>query len=132
MLRQEMFLMKVLCLIPGVQNLCSDCKCDLFCDVMWPVLLTSNDVTLVVMCVMSVVKCAYLLVLSVCLCSILLSRGTVSSNMSRVFFSLSQIVMSGFRFVTQTSGGTVPPPGASCPSMSLNTVNFEVSKQFTT
>ena len=57
MLRQEMFLMKVLCLIPGVQNLCSDCKCDLFCDVMWPVLLTSNDVTLVVMCDVCDVSC---------------------------------------------------------------------------
>ena len=127
-----MFFRKILCLIPGLQYLWRDFNLFLFSDVMFPVLLTSKAVILVAMCEMSEMKCAYLLVLSMCLSSVFLSRGTVSSKMSNFLSVLFQMVMSGFRLVTHTSGGTVPPPGASCPSMSLNTVNFVVSRQFTT
>ena len=42
------------------------------------------------------------------------------------------MVMSGFRFVTHTSGRKVPPPATSCPAMSLCIVYFVVSKLFTT
>merc|ERR1711928_12209 len=79
------------------------------------------------MCLISVAKCAYLFDLSMFRCEMFKSRGTVSSNMLNLLFTLSQMVMSGLRLVTMISGGTVPPPGASCPSMSLNTVYFVMS-----
>ena len=129
-----MFLMKVESLMPDLQNLWSEVRRFLLSEETLPVLLISKAVTVVLMCVMSVAKCAYLLDLSMFRCEMFTSRGTVSSNMSNLLFTLSQMVMSGLRLVTMISGGTVsvPPPGASCPSMSLNTVYFVVSKLFTT
>ena len=127
-----MFLMKVESLMPDLQNLWSEVRRFLLSEETLPVLLISKAVTVVLMCVMSVAKCAYLLDLSMFRCEMFTSRGTVSSNMSNLLFTSSQMVMSGLRLVTMISGGTVPPPGASCPSMSLNTVYFVVSKLFTT
>ena len=132
MLREEMFFTNVLSFMLGLQNLCSAVNRVLLSAVIFPVLLTSNAVTFVVMCVISVGKCAYFLDLSRFLCSMFTSSGTVSSKMSNLLFVLSQMVISGLRLVTQTSGGTVPPPAVSCPSISLCTVNFVVSKLFTT
>ena len=64
MLKEEMFFTNVLSLMPGLQYLCSEVMRVLFSAVIVPVLLTSNAVTVVLMCVMSVVKCAYLFDLS--------------------------------------------------------------------
>ena len=75
-----MFLMNVESLMPVVQNLCSEVKLFLSAETL-PVLLISNAVTVVLMCVMSVEKCAYLFVLSMFRCEMFTSRGTVSSNM---------------------------------------------------
>ena len=58
-----MFFRKILCLIPGLQYLWRDFNLFLFSDVMFPVLLTSKAMIIVAMCEMSVMKCAYLLVL---------------------------------------------------------------------
>ena len=127
-----MFLMNVESLMPGLQNLWSEVKLFLLSEETLPVLLISKAVTVVLMCVISVAKCAYLFDLSMFRCEMFTSRGTVSSNMLNLLFTLSQMVMSGLRLVTIISGGTVPPPGASCPSMSLNTVYFVMSKLFTT
>ena len=132
MLRLEMFFTNVDNLMPGLQNLWRAVRRFLLSEETLPRLLISKAVTVVVMCVMSVTKCAYLFDLSVFRWVMFTSRGTVSSKMWNLLFTLSQIVMSGLRLVTVTSGGTVPPPGASCPSMSLNTVYFEESKDFTT
>ena len=60
MLRVEMILMNLLNFIPGVHNLCRECKCDWFLFDMKPLLLTSNAVMDVLKDVMSVEKCAYL------------------------------------------------------------------------
>ena len=100
MLRLEMFLMNVESLMPGVQNLWSEVKLFLLSAETLPVLLISNAVTVVLMCVMSVEKCAYLFVLSMFRCEMFTSRGTVSSKMWNLLFSLSQMVMSGLRLVT--------------------------------
>ena len=132
MLRLEMFLINVESLMPDLQNLWSEFKLFLLSEETLPVLLISKAVTVVLMCVISVAKCAYLFDLSVFRCEMFTSRGTVSSNMLNLLFTQSQMVMSGLRLVTMIAGGTVPPPGASCPSMSLNTVYFVVSKLFTT
>lgn len=72
-----MFLMNVESLMPGVQNLWSEVKLFLLSDETLPVLLISNAVTVVLMCVMSVEKCAYLFVLSMFRCEMFTSRGTV-------------------------------------------------------
>ena len=64
MLRQEMFLTNIESLMPGLQNLWSEVKLFLLSAETLPVLLISKAVTVVWMCVMSVVKCAYLFVLS--------------------------------------------------------------------
>ena len=53
-----MFLMNVESLMPVVQNLCSEVKLFLLSAETLPVLLISNAVTVVLMCVMSVEKCA--------------------------------------------------------------------------
>ena len=63
-----MFLMNVESLMPVVQNLCSEVKLFLLSAETLPVLLISNAVTVVLMCVMSVEKCAYLFVLSMFRC----------------------------------------------------------------
>ena len=55
-----MFLMNVESLMPVVQNLCSEVKLFLLSDETLPVLLISNAVTVVLMCVMSVEKCSNL------------------------------------------------------------------------
>ena len=132
MLRLEMFFTNIDSLMPGLQNLWREVRRFLFSEETLPRLLISKAVTVVLICVMSVTKCAYLFDLSVFRWAMFTSSGTVSSNMWNLLFTLSQMVMSGLRLVTVTSGGTVPPPGASCPSMSLNTVYFEESKDWTT
>ena len=81
MLRQEMFLTNIESLMPGLQNLWSAVRRFLFSAETFPRLLISNAVTFVVMCVISVEKCAYLFDLSKFLCDMFTSRGTVSSNM---------------------------------------------------
>ena len=64
-----MFLMNVESLMPGVQNLWSEVRFFLVSADTLPVLLISKAVTVVLMCVMSVEKCAYLFVLSMsCQC----------------------------------------------------------------
>ena len=95
-----MFLMNVESLMPGVQNLWSEVRFFLLSAETLPVLLISKAVTVVLMCVMSLEKCAYLFVLSMFRCEMFTSRGTVSSNMWNLLFSLSQMVMSGLRLVT--------------------------------
>ena len=65
-----MFLMKVESLMPDLQNLWSEVKRFLLSEETLPVLLISKAVTVVLMCVMSVAKCAYLLDLSVFRCEI--------------------------------------------------------------
>ena len=130
MLRQETFLTNIESLMPGLQNLWSAVRRFLLSEETFPRLLISNAVTVVVMCVISVEKCAYLFDLSMFRWDIFTSRGTVSSKMWNLLLILSQMVMLGLRLVTVTSGGTVPPPGASCPSMSLNIVNFDVSNLY--
>ena len=60
-----MFLMNVESLMPGVQNLWSEVRFFLLSAETLPVLLISKAVTVVLMCVMSVEKCAYLFVLSI-------------------------------------------------------------------
>ena len=52
----------------------------------------SKAVTVVLMHVMSVAKCAYLLVLSMFRCEMFTSRGAVSSNMWNLLFTLSQML----------------------------------------
>ena len=49
-----MFFIKVLSFIPGVHNLCRECKCDWFLFDMKPLLLTSNVVMEVLKYLMSV------------------------------------------------------------------------------
>ena len=117
-----MFFINVLCLVPGLQNLCSVDKCFLFSDVTCPRLLISKAVTVVLIFLISVRKCAYLLDFSRCIVSMFLLRGQVNSKIWILLCVLSQMVISGFKFVTHTSGGTVPPPAASSPMMSLCTV----------
>ena len=87
-----MFLMNVESLMPGVQNLWSEVRFFLLSAETLPVLLISKAVTVVLMCVMSVEKCAYLFVLSMFRCEMFTSRGTVSSNMWNLLFTLSQMV----------------------------------------
>ena len=104
-------------------------ECNL-CNVFWflvltnPVLVTSKQLRLHLYPEMSVRKCEYLFVFSLCLASMLAIIGIVSSYMCSVFVCVSTITMSGFSLVTQSSGGIVPPPGASIPGKSLNTVRF--------
>ena len=59
-----MFLMNVESLMPGLQNLWSEVKLFLLSEETLPVLLISKAVTVVLMCVISVAKCAYLFDLS--------------------------------------------------------------------
>ena len=127
MRKVDMLFMKVLSLIPGEHNLCRDWRCFWFLLHMKPLLLISNAVIVVLKSVMSVAKWAYLFCLNICLSSIFLSMWQVSSNMCNSFF-LSRMTISGFRLVTQISGGIVPPPAASSPGKSLNTENFVVSR----
>ena len=87
-----MFLIKVESLMPDLQNLWSEVKRFLLSEETLPVLLISKAVTVVLMCVMSVAKCAYLLDLSMFRCEMFTSRGTVSSNMSNLLFTLSQML----------------------------------------
>ena len=61
-LRLEMFFTNVLSLVPGLQNLWRRASLFLFSVVTLPRLLISKAVTVVEICVMSVRKCAYLLV----------------------------------------------------------------------
>ena len=68
MLRLEMFLINVESLMPDLQNLWSEFKLFLLSEETLPVLLISKAVTVVLMCVISVAKCAYLFVLSVLRC----------------------------------------------------------------
>ena len=105
MLKQEMFLTNIESLMPALQNLWSVFRRFLFSEETLPRLLISNAVTVVVICVISVEKCAYLFDLSKFLWDMFTSRGTVSSNMWNLLFTLSQMVMSGLRLVTVTSGG---------------------------
>ena len=123
-----MFLMNVESLMPGLQNLWSEVKLFLLSEETLPVLLISKAVTVVLMCVISVAKCAYLFDLSMFRCEMFTSRGTVSSNMLNLLFTLSQMVMSGLRLVTMISGGTVPPPITSGKS-SITRVTLEKSIQ---
>ena len=81
MLKQEMFLTNIESLMPALQNLWSVFRRFLFSEETLPRLLISNAVTVVVICVISVEKCAYLFDLSKFLCDMFMSRGTVSSNM---------------------------------------------------
>ena len=83
---------------------------------------------------MFVRKGKYFLDFSWCLASIFDIRGMVSSYMWSDFVRLSIITMSGLWLETQRDGGIVPPPGASMPGKSLNTVNLLstlVTMQFT-
>ena len=73
---------------------------------------------------MSLMKCAYLLGLSVCLVSIFSSSVQVNKK-NNLLFCLSQMVMSGFNVVMWIQGGWCPPP---CSLMSRNiTVNSVLS-----
>ena len=104
-----------------------ECK---VCNVFWflvftnPVLVTSKQLRVHLYPVISVRKCEYLLVFSLCLVSMFVIIGIVSSYMCNVFLCVSTITMSGFKLVTQRAGGIVPPPGASIPGKSLYTVNL--------
>ena len=60
MLRQEMFLTNIESLMPGLQNLWSAVRRFLLSEETFPRLLISNAVTVVVMSVIVVAKCAYL------------------------------------------------------------------------
>ena len=84
--------MNVASLMHGLQNLWSEVKLFLLSEETLPVLLISKAVTVVLMCVMSVAKCAYFFYLSIFRCEMFISRGTVSSNMLNLLFSLSQMV----------------------------------------
>ena len=105
----------------------NECK---LCNVFWflvltnPVLVISKQLRVHLYPEMSVRKCEYLLVFSLCLVSMFVIIGIVSSYMCKVFVCVSTITMSGFNLVTQSAGGIVPPPGASIPDKSLYTVNF--------
>ena len=107
--------------------LMNECK---LCNVFWflvltnPVLVTSKQLIVHLYPEMSVRKCEYLFVFSLCLMSMFVIIGIVSSYMCKVFVCVSTITMSGFNLVTQSAGGIVPPPGASIPGKSLYTVNF--------
>ena len=100
-----MFFTNVDNLMPGLQNLWRAVRRFLLSEETLPRLLISKAVTVVLMCVMSVTKCAYLFDLSVFRWAMFTSSGTVSSNMWNLLFTLSQMVMSGLRLVTVTSGG---------------------------
>ena len=64
MLRQETFLTNIESLMPGLQNMWSAVRRFLLSEETFPRLLISNAVTVVVMCVIYVEKCAYLFDLS--------------------------------------------------------------------
>ena len=105
--------------------LMNECK---VCNVFWflvlinPVLVTSKQLMVHLYPEMSVRKCEYLFVFSLCRLSMLAIIGIVSSYMCNVFMCVARITMSGFSLVTQSAGGIVPPPGASIPGKSLNTL----------
>ena len=99
----------------GLMNLCSVASVVWFRDVRKPLDDTSKAFTLHLYSLMSVVKCAYLLLFSVCRWSILFSLGHVSSKRWMVFALSSRITMSGFNVVTQSSCGMEPPPAAVWP-----------------
>ena len=65
MLRLEMFFTNVDNLMPGLQNLWRAVRRFLLSEETLPRLLISKAVTVVLMCVISVTKCAYLFDLSV-------------------------------------------------------------------
>merc|ERR1719336_2390227 len=90
MLRLEMFFTNVDNLMPGLQNLWRAVRRFLLSGETLPRLLISKAVTVVLMCVMSVTKCAYLFDLSVFRWAMFTSSGTVSSNMWNLLFTLSQ------------------------------------------
>ena len=96
--------------MPGLQNLWRAVRRFLLSEETLPRLLISKAVTVVLICVMSVTKCAYLFDLSVFRWAMFTSSGTVSSNMWNLLFTLSQMVMSGLRLVTVTSGGNSTSP----------------------
>ena len=128
--RADMFALNLDCVVSGFMNLWSVLSVVWFLVERNPLVDTSKQFTLQVYSEMSVVKCEYLLLFSLCLVSICFSEGQVSSNRWIVFFWLSMITMSGFSAVTQNSGGMEPPPLAVCPGKSLKTVNL-LSTEFT-
>ena len=77
MLRLEMFFTNIDSLMPGLQNLWRAVRRYLLSEETLPRLLISKAVTVVLMCVISVTKCAYLFDLSVFLWVMFTSRGTV-------------------------------------------------------
>ena len=114
-----MFFLKIERLMAGLMNLWSVANVVWFLGEMKPFEDTSNASTLHLYSVMSVMKCAYLLVFSVCLWSMLFSEGHVSSKRWIVFAWSSRITMSGFNVVTHSYGGIEPPPAAVWPGRSL-------------
>ena len=114
-----MFFLKIERLMAGLMNLWSVANVVWFLGEMKPFEDTSNASTLHLYSVMSVMKCAYLLVFSVCLWSMLFSEGHVSSKRWIVFSWSSRITMSGFNVVTHSYGGIEPPPAAVWPGRSL-------------
>ena len=90
----------------GLMNLCSVANVVWFRDVRKPLDDTSKASTVHLYSLVSVMKCAYLLVFSVCLCSMLCSEGHVSSNRWMVFALSSRITMSGLSVVTHSSGSS--------------------------
>ena len=81
-------------------NLCSVRSVDLFLLLMKPVELTSNEFTVQLQPVMSVIRCEYFCVFSVFRWSMFIVTGRVSSQMCKIFLSLSKMTMSGLRLVT--------------------------------
>ena len=90
MLRLEMFFTNIDSLMPGLQNLWRAVRRFLLSEETLPRLLISKAVTVVLMCVMSVTKCAYLFDLSVFRWAMFTSSGTVSQWSARVVFSISR------------------------------------------
>ena len=84
MLRLEMFFTNIDSLMPGLQNLWREVRRFLFSEETLPRLLISKAVTVVLICVMSVTKCAYLFDLSVFRWAMFTSSGTLSSNMWKI------------------------------------------------
>ena len=113
--RVFMFSMNVIFVRPLLMNfLCSACKLVLFLGFIKPVLLTLKQKSVQVYPVISARKGVYFWVLSLCVCSLFILRGIVSSNIWMVFMCLSSITISSFRLVTHRAGGIVPPLGVPC------------------
>ena len=106
----ETLFLKHLNLISPFQNLCSLAKTCLLSLDMYPVCdPTSNGFTETLYLVISEEKCWYFSSFKLCAIEILDSLGTVNSKISRLFDFLSTITISGFKVVTNISGGIVPP-----------------------